>query len=261
MNIQDEQYITLFQEGDGRVDLQDNGYKRYPRVLFYQKERAVLDYIASLTKGGLFYEDAIWQLRFNSSNCMPLLEIFSRHAVSKWFVERLNEVLECVGLPLTTQHSLTLDGFIGFWDAEGSSFNGNIFVVQKDREILDIITKQFGGGVSLQKEGIYQWHLSGEEARTLYKVILEKSHCPAKSERLRKNFEGPTYYEQHHEEQRARQRQYELEHAEERKVYHKEHNARNAEKQKEQHQVYREKQKLIREYIKEHPEVLNDQRT
>jgi len=246
MNEAQEQYITLFQEGDGRVDLQDNGYKRYPRVFFFQKERAVLDYIASLTKGGLFYEDTIWQLRFNSSYCVPLLEIFSRHAVSKWFVERLNEVLEVAGLPLTTQHPLTLEGFVGFWDAEGSSdHNPQLTATQKDREILDIITKQFGGGVSPMNTG-HQWHLSGKEARTLYKVILEKSHCPAKAERLRENFEGPTYYEQHHEEQRARQRQYETEHIDERRAYHRTRQKR----------IYDE-QKLIRDYIKAHPEIID----
>jgi len=151
MNECEEQYLTLFQEGDGRVDLQDNGYKKYPRVFFFQMERDVLDYIASLTKGGLFYqekESGIWQLRFNSSYCRPLLEVFSRHAVSKWFVERLNEVLEYVGLPSTTQHPLTQEGLVAFWDADGTSDrHPQIGVTQKDREILDIIAKTFGGSV------------------------------------------------------------------------------------------------------------------
>jgi len=254
MNTQEEEYLTLFQEGDGRVDLQDNGYKKYPRVFFFQKEREVLDYIASLTVGGLFYQEKIWQLRFNSSNCIPLLEVFSGHAVSRWFVERLNKVLEYMSLPPTVQHPLTLDGFVGFWDADGTSFNSNLFASQKDREILDIIVEQFGGGVS-KHDTWYQWYLSGEKARELAPEILARSHCPSKAERLKANFEGPSYYELHHEEQRTRQKQYEAEHAEERRAYHKLHNAKNAEKQQEQHQTYREKQKLIREYVKLHPEV------
>ena len=38
MTNEEEQYVTLFQEGDGRVDLQDNGYKKYSRVFFFQME-------------------------------------------------------------------------------------------------------------------------------------------------------------------------------------------------------------------------------
>ena len=243
MTNEEEQYVTLFQEGDGRVDLQDNGYKKYPRVFFFQMERDVLDYIASLTKGGLFYQDdrGIWQLRFNSSHCMPLLEVFSRHAVSKWFVERLNEVLEYVGLPSTTQHPLTREGLVAFWDAEGTSDrHPQIGVTQTDGEILDIIAKTFGGSVCAVKT-YHQWYLCGEEARELAKILLEKSHCPAKRERLRENFEGPTYYEKNREKMLVQQKQYELEHAEERKVYHKKHGK----------QRYDE-QKLIRDYIKSH---------
>jgi len=240
MNTADEQYTTLFCEGDGRIDIQDNGCASYPRVFFYQKEREVLDYIASLFPDGLFYQgEGAWQLRYNSSHCTPLLEAFSRHAVSKRFVEQLNKVLEVAGLSQTTQHPITLDGFVGFWDAEGSSFNSNLFVVQKDREILDIIAATFGGGVSCRttygggkvaynSEGYvgHQWYLSGEKARELAKVLMEKSHCPAKVERLHTNFEGPSYYARHHEGRTAYQQKVES------------------------------RKSMIRKYIKAHPELV-----
>ena len=240
MNEAQEQYITLFQEGDGRVDLQHYASGSYPQIDFWQKEREVLDYIASLQGDGRLYQERVWDLRFNGKYCIPLLEIFSRHAVSKWFVEQLNVVLEVAGLPSTTRHALTLAGFIGFWDAEGSSSNiPQLSAWQKDREILDIICEMFGGGVKRHEEQYY-WYLYGDKARELTKIIMEKSHCPAKLERLRKNFEGPTYYELHAEEQRALHRQNYIEHADERKLYRE---RRNAEK------------KLVSDYIKTHPEV------
>lgn len=117
MNTQEEEYITLFCEGDGHVCLNNQGR---PLVVFYQKERDVLDYIDSLTENGRFYQNkrGVWQLMFNGIYCIPLLKVFSRYVTGKRFLERLNTLLKHVDMPLATQHPLALNGFIAFWDAE-----------------------------------------------------------------------------------------------------------------------------------------------
>ena len=178
MNTEQEEYITLFCEGDGSISLNSGHSKFYSNVRFIQKERDVLDYIALIQAGGTFHQspNGIWGLNYGGSKCIPLLEIFSKHAVGKHFTERLNEVLEYVGLPPATQHLLTLEGFVAFWDAEGSSGNlPALHVVQKDREILDLIVEQFSDGVT-QTSSVHQWHLTGEVARKLVPEILNKSH-------------------------------------------------------------------------------------
>jgi len=227
MNENEEQYTTLFCEGDGTIGFYD-GIR--PRVGFFQKEREVLDYIASLVAGGRLYPLSVWTLVYNGKNCKPLLEMFSEHVVSSRFLSRLNVALEAIGLPLAVQHQITLDGFVGFWDAEGSSFNQpSISASQKTREILDIISGTFDGSVSKTDTG-YQWFLSGDKARELARVVLSKSHCPTRAGRLRQNFEGPSYYDTHKEEQ---------------KVYHTAHN-----------KAYSVERKLTREYVRTHPEVV-----
>ena len=256
MTNEEEEYVTLFCEGDGGVYITPDGY---PKVSFGQMECDVLDYVNSLAEDGITCQrkDGLWQIEFNGSNCIELLEIFSKHVVGKVFLGRLNIVLEHVDMPSAVQHPLTLTGFVGFWDAEGSSGNNpTIFVSQKDREILDIIVEMFGGGVSRFKnrngEWMYHWYLTGEKARTLHKVVLERSHCPGKSERLRKNFEGPTYYVLNREECPVHVKQYNEGHKDERQAY------RDANKDK--HITYDKKryaqQKLVREYMKTHPEAI-----
>jgi len=221
MNTQEEEYVTLFCEGDGHVRLSDLGY---PRIVFYQKERNVLDYISSLAANGHVYQakqrdfgqSDIYSLVFTGKYCTSLLGVFSRCVVGKQFLNRLNEVLGFVNMPPAVQHPLTLDGFVGFWDAEGSSGSiPTLFIGQKDREILDLIVKMFGGGVSCTKSPNgrwhYAWNLYGERARALYKILWEKSHCSSKSGRLRENFEGSRYYE-HKDEKRIHNRLYSQRH-------------------------------------------------
>jgi len=247
MNTQEEEYVTLFCEGDGGVYLNYSNQtkKKYLRVSFSQMERDALDYIASLTEGGCFHQgrsSGIWHLQFNGSHCVPLLEIFSRHVVGRDFLERLNKVLVFADISLTVQHPLTFNGFLGFWDAEGSSSNmPQISVSQKDREILNLIATMFGGNVSPNEKGIHYWVLCGDEARKLYKTVVEKSHCPGKRERLREDFEGPTQYEQHKDARKAYSAHYYSEH----KEGHRISNAKSS-----------ATQKAIREWIRVHPEEI-----
>jgi len=241
MTNEEEEYVTLFCEGDGHVRITDSGY---PKIAFGQKERNVLDYIDSLTVGGHVYSNGpnAWSLEFCGSYCIPLLEIFSRHVVGRQFLDGLNKVLEHVDMSLAAQHSLTLDGFVGFWDAEGSSGNmPKVTISQKYREVLNLIAEMLGGSVTRYKElsekWQYQWELYGEKARKLYRIILEKSHCPIKAKEMRENFEGPSYYELNKDKAKT----YYERHKAEYKTRSKEHNT---------------ERKATQEWMRIHPEVV-----
>jgi len=259
MNTQEEEYVTLFCEGDGSVGLYTNrNKKRYSYVSFGQKEKAVLEYIASLTAGGHSHlgKDGVWRLEFRGASCVPLLEMFSRHVVSKQFLNRLNKVLEHLGMPLAVQHPLTLEGFVAFWDAEGGSGNQpQIEVPQLDREILDIIAGGFGGAVCRSNTNYsYQWYFCGEEARVLVEAVLKRSRCPVKAERLRQDFEGPNYYELNKEEVKIKHKLYDDTHKDERKVYNKVYNEVHKDEVKAYNKRLWAEQKAIREWMKTHPE-------
>ncbi len=255
MNTQEEEYVTLFCEGDGGVGLNDRGY---PKINFSQKERGVLDYIATRVVGGCFYQNhrtSVWTLQFHGSHCIFPLEMFSRHVVGKSFLGRLNRVLKHVDMPLTTQHPLTLDGLVGFWDAEGSSGNiPQISISQKDREILDLIALWFGGGVILNSDGTHEWYSSSKTVHALAEVILERSHCLGKRERLRQNFEGPPHYEMHKEEIKAYARRHYAENAEEKKASQSRYYAENREERLAYAKKRDAERKAIQEWIKTHPE-------
>ncbi len=252
MNAQEEEYVTLFCEGDGGVYITGVGY---PKVTFGQKTRDVLDYIDSLTKGGCLYQDkkGHWRLVFNGLSCISLLEVFSRHVVGKAFLDNLNGALEYVGMFPAVQHALTLNGFVAFWDAEGGSSNmPQISVSQKDREILDLVVGMFGGGITLRNDSTHQWYLNGEQARTLYSTTLEKSHCPEKAEELCKHFEGPNYYELNKDKIKICHDAYNVFHKDEQQAYRDAHRAET----KARNDAYYTKQKAIREWMKLHPEVV-----
>ena len=245
MNESEEQYITLFCEGDGSLVLQDD---YYPRLFIIQKERAVLDYIASLQEGGVFHQDRnVWRLAYNGPNCIPLLEIFSRHVVSGRFLNRLNYCLETLGMPLAEQHPLTLDGFVGFWDAEGTSnISPALRLIQKDREILDIATQTFGGYV-VPTRTWFVWNLGSNEARKLAATLIEKSHCSQKVEHLK-------YYfgEQSRSERSERSKVYNQ------RYHHGNHREESLARDREYHKKRDAKQKLIRDYIKTHSITLGN---
>jgi len=65
--------------------------------------------------------------------------------------------------------------------------------------------------------------MHGEQARKLYRTILEKSHHPERAERLRENFEGPNYYELNKDKAKVHNKAYNDTHREEIKVRDKEH--------------------------------------
>jgi len=190
MNTQEEEYVTLFCEGDGGVGVYDsrNKKKKYPHVYFGQGERSVLDYIESLTEGGHVYTSGdAWQLEFNGSHCIPLY----------------------------------------------------------------LIAAMFGGCVSLDKRsGVHHWSLGGDKACELYKVVLERSHCPSRAERLRQSFEGPSYYEEHAEACRVHADDYYKAHLGEREQY----RAGRKDEVKAYDKKRGDERRAIREWMKAHPE-------
>jgi len=243
MNTQEEEWLTGFAEGDGYIGL---NYRNRPLVDFEQKERDVLDSINSLVDNGRIYPShkcTAWHLRFNGEYCIPLLKVFSRHIVGERFLERLNVVLDVIGHPRVTCRRPTLDWLVGFWDADGTSSNlPNIKIVQKERSVIDAVAEGFGGNI-YAGDSYHQWYLCGEKALTLVSEILVRSRCPSKIGRLRANFEGPNHYELHSEERKVHDRQYSATHKEEKRTYDRRHY---------------EEQKLVREYMKLHSEVLEE---
>jgi len=243
-----EEYVTLFCEGDGHVRVSDFGV---PIVVFSQKERSVLDYINSLFGGGLLRWDTsgIWILRFNGSHCMPLLEAFSRRVVGRQFLDRLNGVLLFRGMSLAIQHPLTVDGFVGFWDAEGHSSNSpSIGVCQKNREILDQVVELFGGNVRLGRDNVHYWSLHGRKADNLCEILVAKSHKPEKAEMLRKHF---------NEERGKQQKEYWETYKKERQAYNKSYYELHKEEITSRQRTLRKEQKSLREWMRAHPEEVD----
>lgn len=262
-----EQWLTGFCEGDGSLGayVHHVGVHDYSRVLLDidQKDRSVLDYIDSVTDGGLFYgpnRGDVWKLRYNHKKCIPLLEIFSRCVVGNHFLGRLNASLEVLGHPQTVRHSPTIDWFVGFWDAEGTSDDTpSIFLDQKERDVLDEVQRMLGGGVLMYgKWGVHRWHISGSAARVLYPGIASRSHCTAKIERLCENFEGPTYYEKHKEERDECSRQYYETHRDERLDYMRRHDeAHRVEHKEASHRSYG-RRRAVSAYVDAHPEKVEE---
>ena len=236
MDTNEEQWLTGFTEGDGGIYLTHS--QRYLRVFFGQKEREPLDYICSLLSGGnIYHSGATFRLEYNNRSYAYLVEVFARHVISTSFCERLNIILEFLKLPSTTLHIPTLDWFVGFWDAEGSSSNQvSIDLTQKERNVLDTVKTEFGGSISRNPNGGHQWRLSERGARKLAPEIERRSHNPQKLELLLSNLNSPTYRELHKEE---------------RATYDKTH----SEEISAQHKRYYVKLKLLLEYIRRHPEL------
>ena len=232
MNEQEKQWLTGFFEGDGSIFQTTDG----AAVTFGQKERDILDYTATLVPNGRVHADNHDFHRLNyrrATSVATLISIFIKYVVSAHTQGRLNDLLTFEVL----RHEPTIDWLAGFWDAEGSSTTTpGIQIVQKEKETLNAIQGVFGGNVC--PNGPYwTWYVNGNEARELHLKILNRSHCLTKALKMQEHFDGTTYYELHHREHKA---------------YDDAHRTERSEYNKKQWQ----KQKLMREYIKEHPEVV-----
>lgn len=253
VKVQEEQWHTGFWEGDGSAFISAQGQLT---VDFSQMERAVLEYIDSLTEGGRFGVGAhnISRLQFYGPKCIPLLAVFARHVVSEHSIRRLAKLSGA--LEALASHTPTIDWLTGFFDAEGwPGRQPSLAIEQKERDVLDKIVIVFEGSIHLYQTGCYRWCLDGNKARELAHEIVERSHNPSKAERVLEYFSGPTYAESHRERARACTKQYNEEHHEQVKVRHAAYRREHLADTHEYNKQYWAKHKLVEAYIKAHPEV------
>jgi len=246
------QWLTGFWESDGSVYLSAG----YPKVGFYQKERDVLDYI-SLQLGGRYVphlstNGVIHQLQVQASSCIPLLKLFSEHVVGDYYLKRLNVVLNVVGLSSTVLHLPTIDWLAGFWDGDGSSDSTpGLTASQRTRDMLDAIEVRFGGNVRRGVDGMYHWELYGGGVYELMQEVAARSHCPTKRECLLSNFVGPR-----RQERIEYMVRYRREHREEIRLYLEDYREKHRSDIKETNKKCYEERKCIKEWMEEHPEVV-----
>jgi len=258
MDTELEQFITGFAEGDGYIG-QDGPWLTL-KVCLSQKERDILDHINSLMPNGTFSDNVTaWQLWYSGRYAKPVIEMFSKYVVSITFTARLNALLEKINLKDVAPHTPTITWLAGFWYADGTSGSSGSYLhltfVQKDPDVLNRIKQVFGGGVYPAKwrSGAgYQWTPNSKDSVTLAQEFLKYPFCRVKAERLRKNLVltgniTPTNSDEATKAITLRQKR--LNYEKERYATHKDQrHTYNARKLQEA--------KAIREYIREHPEVM-----
>lgn len=204
-----DEWLTGFFEGDGSVwckrRFRTDGYSYIkPVIVFAQKELQVLSYIKTTLGSGYldlsgpsgFNKIYMNVLKFDSQKlCRPLLELLSKYVVSTHSVQRVNNVLEMLGMSVCVRHKPTTSWMSGFWDADGyvgvttprSRIIGyvdgdceikeykqlRISVDQKDRDVLDSIQEVFGGQIYQNNEA-HKWAVfSVEDVATVSKVLIK----------------------------------------------------------------------------------------
>ena len=150
-------WLAGFFEGDGSVNYRykfDNK-NRYANVQFSQKDKRVLEYIESVF-GGRFYQhktSSVWYLTYDGRRGSPVLNVLAPCIVGSVMFEALSAVRSILGLPEILTHKPSLDWFVGFWDAEGSSsyedYALHLDVSQNDKSLLERIRDElpFGGSI------------------------------------------------------------------------------------------------------------------
>jgi len=203
MNEADLQWLTGFTEGDGSVMLLKSEYKAmFTRVAYGQQDREPLDFIATLFEGNVRQSKYQYELVYNWSKSIPLIETFVGNTVSEHFTNRLNIALDFHKLPRVESTIPTLDWLAGFFDAEGwSNNNPELSIEQKEHHVLRYIQEAFGGSIvscwhkhPRYSHHCYRWFISCNKSRQLAQDIADRSHYPKKSQKLLQNYNGPSYY-------------------------------------------------------------------
>ena len=201
-----EQWLTGFLEGDGSVSFRykrDNcGYLSLnPEVSFGQRNPEVLEYIkdkmgfGNMHKGG---NSGMWYLKsFGQKRFLVFVEACRNWVVSEYYVSRFNAVItEMKRNFVLTCHKPTLDWFVGFWDAEGSSGNFRpsplrpyialqISVHNKNLDMISGVKDLMGvGSVQPEAHDSFGWRVGPRASFSVAEVLLERSHNPQKRSKL-----------------------------------------------------------------------------
>jgi len=168
---------------------------------------------------------------------------------------------------------LSIDWLAGFYEGDGYPHSGRSFglhVCQKDREVLDIIQNTYNGKVYAFKN-YSDWQLFGKPAVDLALNLIEHMHHPGKIEQLKKSLIIKGHIEPRSEEERIQvaehkkktqtyYKTYHERHKEEQQARLKKHYDENKEKyainNKTRYEKRKEEAKQIREYMKQHPELV-----
>ncbi len=273
----DKQFITGFAEGDGHVGVRNTDLTII--VSFSQQKREVLDYISSLYSGGHLYlphhQKDNWRLYYAGTHCYELLRTFSKYVVGESFLEGLNTALVRANLLTTVTHKPSTAWLAGFWYADGTCSSTNAFfhlsLSQKAPSTLEAVQRTFGGSIYKTARNILHWKPEATTRVSLALEFLKFPHLSEKAERLRRNLiltghlpprnksEECEVYElrkDHQANERERQHSEDSTTHEKRLTYQREY----AKQHREQRQAYnkqeREQRCRVREYIKEHSEVV-----
>jgi len=187
---------------------------------------------------------------------------------------------------------MNIDWLAGFYEGEGSIsspkhlYSFGLTIVQKDRSVLEDLQRNFGGSVSTETtRNISKWSLNGDNATKLALELLPRMHHLGKVEQLTKALilkghlpprsaeeaeevtvclkavraYARTQNEKRREERKAYAQSYRTEHQTEHVEYMRDYNRENQEKLNEQHKARsRILQEAVRNYLKEHPETVEE---
>jgi hypothetical protein len=245
---QQKDWLVGFTEGDGSIGVYSDKWKNaYISIRYGQKYVGILQYIKILIGGNINKSSDQYILNKAYKYAVELLPIFRDRTVSNHFNERYNKALKIVGSKANKLNgNISIDWFVGFWDAEGYSSNKpEVLIEQKELYVLEIIKSKFGGNIYRTRTGvneIYRWSLSGKnKTRELVEYLINNGQHKPKIERLRNNYYGLSYQQINKDRINYRNRQYNKRDKiiECKKKYYEE----NKEKIREYHRIWRQENK------------------
>jgi len=200
VNIEQEQWLTGFWEGDGSCGTYVNnlGYL-VPTVSFVQKDADVLAYICDQLGCGKVHQiNNVYQLNVRKQEQFAhVLGLLCKHLVGKQSVSRVNKAFETLSLKVRTQqHRPTMPWIIGFFDAEGCiTWNGygalQMQISQNESDVLEDIRDLIGGNLTRgsttykgEKRYNYRLQLYGDSLRDFVPEVLRYSRYVQKRNEL-----------------------------------------------------------------------------
>ena len=185
---EDLQWLVGFWEGDGTITLSETSYE----LSITQKEPQVLYIIQGLlqlptepTKNS-----SGWSLYLGGkASSLPLITLLCENLVSPQRVTQLNKTLSSLSIKLEAKgHGPSPAWVAGFWDADGHSTCDTrtitIGFTQKNREVLDKIEEEIGGGSFYPYRKAWMLYWNGPNSKTLASHLKRYSKDSRKKEKL-----------------------------------------------------------------------------